>query len=110
MRKRKVTRMVIKREWLHIVCATATRCRVAHMADSDATLELRELLLVEHLGNETLTLNGIELIAIERRNTTRLLTTMLQCVQTVVSEVWGIVYTKNTKYTALLVHVVAIYI
>ena len=59
VRKGEVTRMVAKLERLHVVSATATSCSVAHMADSDVTLELRELLLVEHLGNKTLALDSI---------------------------------------------------
>jgi hypothetical protein len=102
--------MVVEREWLYVVCATATCGSIAHMADGNTTAELRELLLVEDLGNKTLTLDSIELIAIKCRDTTSLLTTVLQSVQTIVSQVWGIVYAKNTKHTALLVQVIAIYI
>ena len=110
MGKGKVTRIVIKREGLHVVGTSATRCRVAHMAYSYAAPEAREFLLIKDLRNQAFALYRIELVAIECRDTTSLLSAMLQSVQTVVGQIGCIVNTKDTKHSALLVQVIAIYI
>ena len=39
MRQCEIARIVVKREGLHVVCATATRCRVAHVANGYTTLQ-----------------------------------------------------------------------
>jgi hypothetical protein len=80
------------------------------MTDSDTSRELIQLLLVEHLCYKALALNRSKLITIEGRYSTSLLATMLKSMKTIIDKIWSIINTKDTKHSALLVQVIAIYI
>ena len=93
-------------ERLDVVGAAGTGCGVTHMADRFVSFQAFDFPFVaEHLGQQTRSAMTDEMTIIVGDNAGTLLTTMLQRVQTEVSESGGVRVAPNAENTAFLVDV-----
>ena len=106
MTQRHIAVMETEDERLDVVGAAGAGSGIAHMADRPVAFESFDFTLVaEYLGQQTRSAMTDEMTVIVGDNAGTLLTTMLQRVQTEVSESGGVRVAPNAENTAFLVDV-----
>ena len=106
MAQRHIAVMETEDERLDVVGAAGAGSGIAHMADRPVAFESFDFTLVaEYLGQQTRSAMTDEMTVIVGDNAGTLLTTMLQRVQTEVSESGGVRVAPNAENTAFLVDV-----
>ena len=102
-----VARIVMKEERLDILSSVAAGIAVTHMTDGHVSWKQTHLLLVEHLGHETVTLDPVEkTFRVNSHDTAALLPPVLEGMQTVICQIRSIRHTINSKYTTLVMQFV----
>ena len=98
---------MVEEERLKVFCTLAASIAVADMADSHLARKLCNLLLIEDLAYETVTLYPMKFtFCVNCHDTAALLTSVLKGVQAVISKACSILNTVDSKYTTLVVELV----
>ena len=95
---------MVEEERLKVFCTLAASIAVADMANSHLARKLCNLLLIEDLAHETVTLYPMKLtFCVNCHDTATLLTSVLKGVQAVISHACSILNTVDSKHTTLVV-------
>src|SRR5882762_2021585 len=93
-------------DWLRIQQRRVARSRVARMADSHIALELGQYIVGEDIGNQPHALDVRKISAVGSSDTSRLLPTMLQGIESKIGLSRSIRMTVNSNNTALFAKLV----
>ena len=101
--QREIARVVTEQKRLHVLDATASGGRIAHMADGRISLERRQFRLVEHLGHQSAALDAAESSPfVDGHDTRTLLSAVLQRMQAVIAQRCSVGHPEDAEHTALL--------
>ena len=103
----KISGIVMEKERLNVFCSLAASITVPHMTDGHSARKIFKFLLVEDLSHKTITLHAMkDTFRIDCRDTTALLSAMLQSVQAIICKACSIFYAIYSKYTAFVVQLI----
>lgn len=97
----------MEEERLDVLCSFAAGIAVTHVTDGHLSRKLSHLLLIEHLGDKSVTLYSMELsVSVYGHDAATLLTSVLKGVQSVICKTGCILNTIDSKDATFVVELV----